>query len=721
MTKLRCPLPFAGTASLKDGLPRTSRPAADPSRLQRPLTVLRGVGPATAREAEKLGLKTLQDLLFHFPFRHEDFTNSRRIGELKWGEEATVACRLESISRRPTRRRNLRLLVATVADESGFMEAVWFNQDYLLDTLAPGDRLMLRGRYDGSSGSFVVKGHELLTKKGGGGLHTAGLVPVYPTTERISVKRLRAWLDAVRPLAMVLADPLPAWLRVELDLPGKADAVLAMHFPRSRGDLRAARRRLVFEELLLMQLGLAMHRRFFGERRRGEPLGAGKGISRRFLENLPFSLTPGQERACREIDADLAGEGPMQRLLQGDVGAGKTVVAVYALLRAVENGCQAALMAPTEVLAEQHYLGLERLLAGLGIDMALLTSGLKASERRRILAVTAAGEVDIVVGTHALIQGDVSFRRLALIVVDEQHRFGVRQREQLARKATREGITPHVLHVTATPIPRTLALTLYGDLDVSIVDTMPPGRQRTVTRWVPESKRPQAYDFIRGQLDRGRQCFIVCPLVEESQALEAPAVEAEAERLAAGELRGYRLGILHGQMPAAEKRRVMQRFQAGELQVLVATTVIEVGVDIANATVMVVEEADRFGLAQLHQLRGRVGRGRHKSYCLLFGEGATEAARRRLQAMEEVDDGFRLADIDLEIRGEGELFGIRQSGLPDLKLARLTRDRKLLALAREQAERIIGDDPALGRPENLLLREEVRLAFGDSVKWLDRI
>ena len=734
MSKTRCPLPFAGSGSPRKSLPRTSKQFLDPPSLRQPLTTLKGVGPATAREAEKLGLRTLEDLLFHFPYRHEDFTSSRKVGELKWDEEATISVRLESIMRKPTRRRNLRLVVATVSDDTGFIEALWYNQDYLVEQLHAGDRLMLRGRYDGPGRSFKVSGYELVGRSEGddgpegrygtdadSGLHTTGFVPVYHTTEKISVKRLRGWLAAVRHLAVQLPDPLPSALRAEMSLPLKADAVLAMHFPRSLGEFRVARRRLIFEELYLMQLGLLSRRRRYADRLRGRKLAPEGELCGRFLEDLPFRLTGDQRRVIAEISGDLEQEEPMQRLLQGDVGSGKTVVALYALLRAVENGNQAAMMAPTEVLAEQHYLNLQRMLTGLGIRISLLSSRHGAAERRRNIAAIASGEMDLVVGTHALIQEDVSFARLGVVVVDEQHRFGVDQREELAEKASAGGITPHVLHMTATPIPRTLALTLYGDLSVSSIEQMPPGRKATVTRLVPEAKRDLAYDFIRKQLDKGRQCFVVCPLIEESAAIEARAVVAEAERLAEGELSGYRLGIIHGQMPSEEKQRAMARFQSGEIQVLVSTTVIEVGVDVANASIMMVEEADRFGLAQLHQLRGRVGRGEHKSYCLLFGEGTTDQAQSRLEAMASTSDGFVLADRDLEIRGEGQLFGIRQSGLPDLRLARVTRDRKLLMEARARAAGMIESDPELTRPENALLRAEVERLFGDSIQWLRKV
>ncbi|MHB8793579.1 MAG: ATP-dependent DNA helicase RecG [Thermoleophilia bacterium] len=740
MTKARCLTEFAGLDPLRSTeLPLTSKSFQNPSELDLPLDTLQGIGPSLAASARKLGLETLGDLLLHFPSRHEDFTRQKRIGELKLGEEATVRCMVEKVALQRTRRRSLRLVKAMVKDETGYMEAVWYNQDYLADQLTAGDELLLRGTYEGAGACiYKVRSHEILAKQdaglrgtgglyaatgrlhAGGGLHTTGFVPVYPTTEKISVKRLRGWLGRVRPLAVQLADPLPTALRAELMLPWRSDAVISMHFPRTAVEFGVAEQRLIFEELYLMQVGLLSHRRQFKKERRGVALGEVGRLTKDFVRSLPFKLTEDQFRVCEEISADLRCEAPMQRLLQGDVGSGKTVVAVYAMLRAVEDGRQAALMAPTEVLGEQHFFSLERMLGALGVRIAFMSSRLRPGERKILLKQLAAGEIDIAVGTHALIQKDVSFRQLAVVVVDEQHRFGVRQRDELAEKATRKSVTPHVLHMTATPIPRTLALTLYGDLDVSTIYSMPAGRQRIKTWLVPESKRPGAYGFIREHLDAGRQCYVVCPLIEESAVLDARAVESEAERLAAGEFAGYRVAVLHGQMPSPAKQETMKRFAAGEVQVLVTTTVIEVGVDVPNATVMLVEEADRFGLAQLHQLRGRVGRGEHESCCLLFGDPKTESGEQRLKAMTSTADGFALADIDLEIRGEGQLFGVRQSGLPDLRLARLIRDREVLMLAREKAAQMVEADPELTRPENALLRDEIERVFGESIEWLHR-
>jgi ATP-dependent DNA helicase RecG len=702
-------------------LPRTSKSTFDPPKLGEDLTVLRGVGQATAREAQKLGLSSLRDLLFCFPYRHEDFTAKKQISDLKWNEEATVSVKVKGPpSLQRTRRRNLRLVKAMVGDESGYMTALWFNQDYLAELLKQGDELFLRGAYDGPSNTFRVRTHELLGESGAG-LHTTGFVPVYHTSAKISVKRLRGWLAAIKGLAAELADPLSEKILFELALPRRADAILAMHFPHRFEDFALAQRRMIFEELYLMQVGLLSYKKAFGKTHQGIKLGPVGNKTKAFIKALPFRLTDGQKQACREISADLQTAVPMRRLLQGDVGAGKTIVAVYTMLRAVEYGAQAALMAPTEVLAQQHYLKLKQLLAGLDLNIAFISSRLKAKERQQLLDDLGSGEIDIAVGTHALIQKGVAFHRLAVVVVDEQHRFGVRQRDELTAKATHAGATPHVLHMTATPIPRTLALTLYGDLDLSIIPELPAGRPPITTRLVPEEKRADAYRLVREHLDAGRQCYVVCPLIEESDALEAKAVESEAARLARSDLTGYRMAVLHGQMRAEDRQEVMARFAAGAVQVLVTTTIIEVGIDVQNATIMVIEEADRFGLAQLHQLRGRVGRGGHKSYCLLFGDPGTEQARLRLQAIAENADGFRLADLDLEIRGEGQILGARQSGLPDLRLARLTRDQEILQVARAKARDLVESDPLLSDSRNALVLREVGKFFGSSLEWLRRI
>ena len=497
------------------------------------------------------------------------------------------------------------------------------------------------------------------------------------------------------PRVRFLPDPLPARVRHEEGLPLRADALTASHRPRDRDETDVAHRRLAFEELLTLQLGFRDRRRALEEQAGAPALGEDGELIGRYYGVLPFELTPDQRSAVAEIGRDLGDSRPMQRLLQGDVGSGKTVVALYALLRAVENGHQGALMAPTETLAEQHFLTVERICNDLGVRCELLTSSVPAAQRRAVRDRLASGETDIAVGTHALIQEEVEFRSLAVAVVDEQHRFGVEQRRALGRT------TPHVLHMTATPIPRTLAQTVFGDLDVTEIARPPANRKPVITAWVGHERSGVAYTRLRRHLEDGRQAYVVCPLVSESETIEARAAEQEAERLRAAELRGFRVGCLHGKLKTAERRKVMDAFNRRELDVLVATTVIEVGVDVPNATIMIVQEADRFGLAQLHQLRGRVGRGAEQSYCLLVSrpkEELTEEATRRLEALVATSDGFELAEVDLELRREGQLLGVRQSGYSDLKFARLTRDRDLIAQARAWAEKIVDEDPEIVSP-----------------------
>jgi len=650
---------FAGEETTAWPRPRLF-PRAD--ALARSVETLPGVGPALKKKLERLGLATVGDLLEHRPFRYELPVEELRIAELGGDDEVAIRGEVLSVSKR--RRGRLQMLTARVSDGSATISATWFNQPWLERQLLPGTAVRLRGR-QGRYG-FDVRSFDI-----GNGQATADYAPVYPAGEELTPKKVRELVAAALPQAV--ADPLPAW--VQEDFPTRTDALWALHRPRSLDDAEAGRRRLAFDELLLLQVGLALQRR---EREQEvapalEPPGE---LVARYCDVLPFELTEHQERAIGDIDADLARTAPMQRLLQGDVGSGKTVVALYALLRAVESGRQGALMAPTETLAEQHFLTLDEPCRQLGVTCALLTGSVKHDVNS-----------DIVVGTHALIQKGVQLPNLAVAVVDEQHRFGVEQ-----RRALTEAGSPHVLHMTATPIPRTLALTLYGNLSVSEIAKPPANRKPIVTAWVTQEKSGEAYARLRKHLDAGRQAYVVCPLIEESETSQARAAEAEAERLRRAELRGYRVGLLHGRLRPADRRELMAQFKAHELDVLVATTVIEVGVDVPNATIMIVQEADRFGLAQLHQLRGRVGRGAEQSYCLLVSrarEDLTETAARRLEALVRTTDGFELAEEDLEIRGGGQLRGTRQSGLTDLKFAQLRKDRPLLERARELADDLV--------------------------------
>ncbi len=658
--------------------------------------------------AAELGIETLGDLLLHVPHRYRDRSDVRTLAELRKGESATVEVEVRSARVRPTRRRGLRIVEAGVADESGPMTAVWFNQAWLADRLKEGTRLLLAGTLE--RGQFRVSEHEFVGDDSG--IHTMGLVPVHPASEGLAPRKLRDWAWQARPLARHVVEPLPAELRARRGLTGAADAIATVHFPDRLADAERARERLAFEELFLHQAALAARRQGREASRPGVAIGPPGELAGEWLGSLPFELTGDQRQALAEIDGDLAHARPMQRLLMGEVGSGKTVLALYAMLRGVESGFQAALMAPTETLAEQHAATLDRLLASHPVPFTLLTSATPAAQRREALGRLASGELGMVVGTHALIEPDVVFRRLAVCVVDEQHRFGVRQRAALDAKGP-DGAAPHALHMTATPIPRTLSLTAYGDLDATILRELPAGRKPVETWVVGEEKRAGAYEFIRARLREGRQAYVVCPLVEGSQKLEAKAAAREAERLSATEFADFEVGLLHGQMPAPRKGAAMAGFASGTTQVLVATSVIEVGIDVANATVMLVEGAERYGLSQLHQLRGRVGRGEHASHCILFGDAGSELAVRRLEAIGRERDGFRLAEVDLALRGEGEILGTRQHGLPRFRVAELPADVGLLTEARREVIALRNRYGSLAAPELGPLLEAARRRFGD--------
>jgi ATP-dependent DNA helicase RecG len=672
MTTARRQTVFAGLDQPREW-PATPH-APRPGRLDATLDALPGVGAALRRKLGKLGLETVRDVLEHRPRRYESAADEVAIAELGSGEEVVIVGEVLNVAKRPLRGRRTRV-TARVADGTGTVTAGWFNQPWVADQLRPGVRVRLRGRL-GRYG-FDVRSYDL-----GEARATADFAPVYPAAEEIAPKTVRRVVETALPRARDVLDPLPAELRQREGLPLKRDALSAVHRPGSEAEAEVGRARLAFEELLVLQIGIARR-----AAERESSLAAGLGppgeLIRRYREALPFALTPYQEQAIREVDVDLARTVPMQRLLQGDVGSGKTAVALYALLRAVESGRQSALMAPTETLAEQHFLTIADLCLELGVTCELLTSALTAREHAAVRGRIASGAAQIAVGTHALIQEDVAFADLAVAVVDEQHRFGVDQRTALV-----QGRAPHVLHMTATPIPRTLALTVYGDLAVSEIAKPPASRKPVVTRWIPEERASEAYTRLTRLLCEGRQAYVVCPLVEASETTRARAAEEEAERLRRAELHRFRVGCLHGRLKPAARRELMARFKDGDLDVLVATTVIEVGVDVSNATVMIVQEADRFGLAQLHQLRGRVGRGGEQSFCLLVSrakEQLTESAQARLEALCATTDGFELAEVDLELRGGGALLGTRQSGVSDLRFAHIRRDRPLLERARSAA------------------------------------
>ena len=696
-----------------------------------PLVRLKGVGAALEARLADMELHSVLDLLQHYPRRWVDRTKKTDIAALAVGEEATVFAEVRTIHGRRTRQGRA-LVEAVVHDGTSMLTITFFNQAWREKQLSVGTEASFFGKLDVYRGKRQMTNPvvDVVGRAGVADEKTGVIVPVYPQSGKAEVFtwQLRGMVSDALAKCRVrgFADPLDETVLDRCDLLDRGTALRAIHRPESMSELGAAKRRLIFDEFLRMQVGLVARKRAFEAEESGIRHRVDGPLVDAFVAGLPFELTGDQRRALDEITNDLAGPAPMHRLLQGDVGSGKTVVALAALLVAVQGGYQGAFMAPTEVLAEQHYLGSLRLLEGLSVPaegslladrpvrVALLTNRTTAAERRRITAGLESGEIDILLGTHALLYGDASFARLGLAVVDEQHRFGVEQRALLRGK----GDQPDVLVMTATPIPRTAAMLVYGDLDKSELRELPPGRTPVETTLVEPSPLAQAaaWDALRAQVAAGHQAYVVCPLVEDKGKVEAKAATAEYERLQAEELHDMRVALLHGQMPSKEKEAVMRAYRAGELDVLVATTVIEVGVDVANATVMIVEDADRFGLSQLHQLRGRVGRGGDRSYCFLFADPSTVDGEQRLTAMAESTDGFALAEKDLEIRGSGEVFGERQSGFSDLKLGRIPRDEAIVIEARGVAEEILDRDPELGA--HAQLRDEVHELLGDAVDFL---
>ncbi|HZS90797.1 MAG TPA: ATP-dependent DNA helicase RecG [Chloroflexota bacterium] len=690
-----------GTADVKKDRPRP-RPAPARERpraqsLDQRLTELLKIRPREATRLEHLGLRTVRDALYYVPRDHYDCRNPVPVNRLKAGLDTTLICTLQAVHVRRTARQNT-LVEAVLADQTGLIRVNWFGQ-HMAALLRPhiGQRVAVSGRGElvGGRLQFVPRDYEFPDEDEA--MHTARLVPLYSLTEGLSQRWMRRMLRQVLEAALdLLDDPLPAELRGRFDLPGIADALMAGHFPDDLEQKARGMRRLAFDELLYLSLGMLRRKEDWRSGPPSLPIAVDDAVMGRFTAALPFRLTNAQRRALATILADMAGTVPMNRLLQGDVGSGKTVVAAAALYASVQAKLQGAIMAPTEVLAEQHLRTFAHLLEPLGVSIALLTGSVTGRERRRVYDGVAAGAVDVVVGTHALIQEGVQFHRLGLAVVDEQHRFGVEQRARLREK----GLNPHLLSMTATPIPRTLSLTIFGDLDVSTIDERPPGRQPVITNW--EVSETAAFRRLREEVAAGRQAYVICPLVEENEKVEARAAVAEYKRLKDVIFPDLRVGLVHGRLRPAEKEEILSRFRDGEIDVLVATSVIEVGIDVPNATVMLISEAHRFGLAQLHQFRGRVGRGAEQSYCILLAEGVSAGGLQRLQAITSTDDGFKLAEEDLRLRGPGEFFGTRQSGLPELRLASVG-DTRTVESARQAAEQILAEDPALAQPRHALL------------------
>ena len=678
-----------------------------------PVQYLKGVGPYRAKQLEKLGITTVGSLLTHYPKRYEDRSTMRPISLAGFADVETVSGAIVSVSERHVRK-NLSILQVGISDGTGVLFGIWFNQPYLKHRFRRGDRVIFSGRIERKFGHVQIENpeYEELDSEDDESIHTSRIVPIYGLTEGLSQKVLRSLMkSAVDRFSSLVPDFLDGDIRERRALPDLPSSVGQVHFPSSMDELEPSRKRLVFDELFMIQVGLAVTKRARGSLNKGfRHLPDGAALEA-FRQCLPYRLTTAQDRVYDEIRRDMERGEPMNRLLQGDVGSGKTVVAAMALLKAVCSGHQGALMAPTEILAEQHFINLNELLGGAGVRVALLVSGLPKRQKDLALSALAAGEIDVVIGTHALIQRDVEFFSLGLAVVDEQHRFGVRQRATLVSK----GRTPDVLVMTATPIPRTLALTLYGDLDYSVIDEMPPGRKPVVTQHLPEDRKRRGYSFVKDQVTAGRQAFVVCPLIEESERLQAEAATILAERLRRQVLRGLNVALLHGRMTTEEKESVMKQFRDGSSHVLVSTSVIEVGVDIPNATVMLIEGAERFGLSQLHQLRGRVGRSAEQSFCFLVSSSLSEEARKRMEVMESTSDGFKIAEADLEIRGPGEFFGTRQHGMPDLKIANPLKDYPVLLEAREEAFALVSRDPALSDAAHAALAVKLREVFPEGM------
>ena len=692
----------------------------EPLDIHASVDALPGVGPKVAAALGRLGIRTVGNLLDHVPSRYEYEHAEASIEEIEESlpeedDAANISVRGEiaAIRNAPGRRPRIE---ATIEDSTGSLRLTWFNAAWLMRKLRPGMEIVVEGRAKRWKGYLQIANPKWQVAEEVEGARDDRLRPVYPASEDLSSQRIEAFAAAALDILATgagIVDPLPADLRRARALPPLDRAYEQVHRPADRDAAAGGRRRLAYDELLLLQLGVMMKRRHLRSTLRASRLERDDEIDARIRGRLPFELTPDQNRVCAEISADLGSERPMNRLLQGDVGSGKTAVAAYAMLLTVARGHQAALMAPTGILAEQHHASISRLLDGASVEVGLLTGATPPAERRDILGRLRAGTLPLLIGTHTLFSEGTDFKSLGLAIIDEQHRFGVEQRSRL-RRVDEAGHVPHVLVMTATPIPRTLSLTIFGDLDVSTILERPPGRTPTVTRVVTPEKSNDVYGFLADRVRAGEQGFVVVPAVEESEVGLAD-VEGHRRHLIQGPLKDCRVGVVHGRLPANEREAVMNAFRNREIDVLVATVVIEVGVDVPNATMIVIEHAERFGLAQLHQLRGRVGRGGKRGICALIGEPTTEDGRRRLDAIGETDDGFRIAELDLEIRGPGELFGARQSGLAPFRVADLANDLDLLRIARQDASDWIDRDHALLGPDATSVRRRLMATYGDSL------
>lgn len=678
--------------------------------LYKDVQYVKGIGPKKADKLNKLGIFTLKDLLYYFPRQFEDRNNLKKIAQLEDGEKVTIKAVISSINTFSPKE-GMTLTKIDVKDETGSAKLVFFNKSYIKNTFRPGDSILVFGKVKKKFNNLELTSCELeyLTNSP---KNTCRFMPVYQLTYGVTNKEIMSIIRTVlEDKELIIQEYMPQRIIEKYRLCSIDFAVRNIHSPSSKESLKIALYRIVFEELLILQLGLFVFKS--GRNKEdGIKFKTSKDL-KKIISALPFKLTKAQNRALDEIIQDMNLEKIMNRLVQGDVGSGKTVVALLALANCVLNGYQGALMAPTEILAGQHYISLAESLKDFGINVGLLIGSLTKKQKDTVLEQIKNNEIDILIGTHALIEDKVEFNNIGLVITDEQHRFGVMQRSKLSLK----GANPDILVMTATPIPRTLALILYGDLDISIIDELPPGRQPIETIAIEKSKRDRAYNnLVRREVESGRQVYIVCPLVEESEAIEAKSAVELVEELRAEYFHDLRLGLLHGKMKSSEKDEVMRLFKNKEIDILVSTTVIEVGVNVPNATLMIIENAERFGLAQLHQLRGRVGRGSHKSYCVLIYDSKTDVCRQRMAIMEETNDGFKISEKDLEIRGPGEFFGTRQHGLPELKVANLFKHIKILKLAQQEARYILGEDNNLQLKENMALKKEIIDKFKDTLK-----
>jgi ATP-dependent DNA helicase RecG len=693
----------------------------------------KGVGPKKGELLSKLGIRTAEDILYYLPSRYEDRSNFTAIKNLRVGERQTVKARIVTLSSRRSKS-GMAIFQIAVTDETGFVHAVFFNQPYLADYFRKNQEVILYGkveRYDKLQ--IVQPEYEILKGDETDSVHIGRIVPVYPAAAQLTQRFLRVLaFDAVSKYAASLTERLPTYLRARQKLVDIRFAINNIHFPTSFENLERAYRRIVFEEFFILQLVLALKKAQAQGAETAHRHAAGGRLIEEFKRGLPFEFTGGQKKVVTDIERDMLSGRPMNRLLEGDVGSGKTAVAAYALTLTVGNGFQGVMMAPTEVLARQHFIVLSELLMPLGINVALLIGGMDKDARQEIYSAVKNGKVDVVVGTHAVIQEKLDFKKLGLAVIDEQHKFGVAQRAFLRDKGLKrvdkglegedkglegedKGCNPHVLVMTATPIPRTLALTIYGDLDISIIREMPKGRKPISTYWVEEAKRAEVYDFIKEELEKGRQAYVVCPLIERVQGTEYREQNAAAvavfEKLKKEIFTNYDVGLLHGRMASKEKDRIMKDFKKGRIQALVSTIVIEVGIDVPNATVMLIENADRFGLAQLHQLRGRIGRGSHESFCILLADPKTEGAAERLKAVEATLDGFQIAEADLNIRGPGEFFGTMQHGLPEIRFGNILKDFDIMEIARKEAFGLAARDAELKEEHHRALKQGLAARF----------